>query len=262
MKIRCLIVDDEPLALDVLSSYINRIEGLELVGRCENALQAFALMQEQTIDLLFLDIQMPKLDGIEFLKTLQQRPKIIFTTAYRDYAIEAFEMDAVDYLLKPIPFSRFLKALSKAYSQFQQAANSANEAPATPALGSSIIIAPGISNLPAVNEEGMPMQTADSIIVRADKKMIKVPLEDIQYIESLKDYVIIHVGGRRIVTKQKISYLEQKLPDGKFLRIHRSFLVALNKIQAFSPNHVEINGQELPIGRSYKSEVAKVLGFV
>lgn len=263
MKIRCLIVDDEPLALDVLNSYIQRIEGLELIGRCENALQAFALMQEQTVDLLFLDIQMPKLDGIEFLKTLQQKPKIIFTTAYRDYAIEAFEMDAVDYLLKPIPFSRFLKALSKAYSQFQQAANSANEVPVTPALGSSIIIAPGISNLPNLGaEEGAPMQTADSIIVRADKKMIKVPLEDIQYIESLKDYVIIHVGGRRIVTKQKISYLEQKLPDGKFLRIHRSFLVALNKIQAFSPNHVEINGQELPIGRSYKSEVAKVLGFV
>lgn len=263
MKIRCLIVDDEPLALDVLNSYIQRIEGLELIGRCENALQAFALMQEQTVDLLFLDIQMPKLDGIEFLKTLQQKPKIIFTTAYRDYAIEAFEMDAVDYLLKPIPFSRFLKALSKAYSQFQQAANNANEAPTTPALASSIIIAPGISSLPNPSaEEGVPLQTADSIIVRADKKMIKVPLEDIQYIESLKDYVIIHVGGRRIVTKQKISYLEQKLPDGKFLRIHRSFLVALNKIQAFSPNHVEINGQELPIGRSYKSEVAKVLGFV
>lgn len=262
MKIRCLIVDDEPLALDVLSAYINRIEGLELIGRCENALQAFALMQEQTVDLLFLDIQMPKLDGIEFLKTLQQRPKIIFTTAYRDYAIEAFEMDAVDYLLKPIPFSRFLKALSKAYSQFQQAASSTGETPSASGLGSSIIIAPGISNIPAISEDNMPMQSADSIIVRADKKMIKVPLEDIQYIESLKDYVIIHVGGRRIVTKQKISYLEQKLPDGKFLRIHRSFLVALNKIQAFSPNHVEINSQELPIGRSYKSEVAKVLGFV
>jgi DNA-binding LytR/AlgR family response regulator len=262
MKIRCLIVDDEPLALDVLNAYITRIEGLELVGRCENALQAFALMQEQSVDLLFLDIQMPKLDGIEFIKTLQQKPKIIFTTAYRDYAIEAFELDAVDYLLKPIPFSRFLKALSKAYSQFQQAATTAAESPATPALASSIIIAPGISNLPHANDDALPSQSADSIIVRADKKMIKVPLEDIQYIESLKDYVIIHVGGRRIVTKQKISYLEQKLPDGKFLRIHRSFLVALHKIQAFSPNHVEINGQELPIGRSYKSEVAKVLGFV
>jgi len=262
MKIKCLLIDDEPLALDVLESYVQKVEGLELIDRCENALQAFALMQEQSVDLLFLDIQMPKLDGIEFLKTLQQRPKIIFTTAYRDYAIEAFEMDAVDYLLKPIPFSRFLKALSKAYSQFQQQGANGGSEPTSNGLGSSIIIAQGMTNLSGLTEESVPLQTADSIIVRADKKMIKVPLEDIQYIESLKDYVIIHVGGRRIVTKQKISYLEQKLPDGKFLRIHRSFLVALNKIQAFSPNHVEISSQELPIGRSYKSEVAKVLGFV
>ena len=170
MKIRCLIVDDEPLALDVLNAYINRIEGLELVGRCENALQAFSLMQEQSIDLLFLDIQMPKLDGIEFLKTLQQRPKIIFTTAYRDYAIEAFEMDAVDYLLKPIPFSRFLKALSKAYSQFQQTSNAVAIDSPQNGLGTSIIIANGMANLPTLTEDPLPLQTADSIIVRADKK--------------------------------------------------------------------------------------------
>jgi DNA-binding LytR/AlgR family response regulator len=259
MKIKCLIVDDEPLALDILESYVNRVEGLELIGRCENALQAFDFLQQHNVDLMFLDIQMPKLDGIEFLKSLPQRPKVIFTTAFRDYAMEAYELDVVDYLLKPIPFSRFLKGLSKVHAQFQL-----NASAPVPASAGPIVLAPALQSNHAssfYSEDGGGA-SADSIIVRADKKMIKVPLEDIQYIESLKDYVIIHVGGRRIVTKQKISYLEQKLPEGRFLRIHRSFLIALNKIQAFSPNHVEINSQELPIGRSYKSEVAKILGFV
>lgn len=244
MKIRCLLVDDEPLALDVLESYIARIDGLELAGRCENALQAFDVVQSQSVDLIFLDIQMPRLNGIEFLKTLQSPPKVIFTTAYRDYAIEAFELDVVDYLLKPIPFHRFLKAVSKVFTLIQ------NKSP------QPLPIAPAVSA-----EDSQPLQGQENIIVRADKKMIKIALEDIQYIESLKDYVIIYLPNRRIVTKQKISYLEQKLPDGAFLRIHRSFLIAINKIQAFSPNHVEINNQELPIGRSHKSEVAKVLGI-
>lgn len=244
MKIRCLLVDDEPLALDVLESYIARIEGLELAARCENALQAFDVVQSQHIDLIFLDIQMPRLNGIDFLKTLQHPPKVIFTTAYRDYAIEAFDLDVVDYLLKPIPFHRFLKAVSKVFTLIQNKN--------TP---------PGQTTNPISAEEPFPLQGQENIIVRADKKMIKIALEDIQYIESLKDYVIIYLPNRRIVTKQKISYLEQKLPEGAFLRIHRSFLVAISKIQAFSPNHVEINNQELPIGRSHKSEVSKVLGI-
>lgn len=250
MKLKCLLIDDEPLALDVLESYVQKVEGLELIGRCENALQAFAIIQNQTVDVLFLDIQMPKLNGVEFLKTLQRPPKVIFTTAYRDYAIEAFDLDVVDYLLKPIAFSRFLKSVSKAYAQLQVQ---------TGTLQTELTEA--VPPVPGLMEETTYLQIADNILVRADKKMIKVPLDEILYIESLKDYVIIHLGGRRIVTKQKISYLEQKLPEGKFLRIHRSFLVALQKIQAFSPTQVEINGQELPVGRSYKSEVAKVLGF-
>ena len=177
MKIKCLLVDDEPLALDVLESYIQRVEGLELVSRCENALQAFDLLLSQPIDLIFLDIQMPRLDGIEFLKTLHNPPKVIFTTAYRDYAIEAFELDVVDYLLKPIPFSRFLKAVNKAFGLFQQRAGPAGPTP------------PPIP-LP---DENLQLQSQENIIVRADKKMIKVPLEEIQYIESLKDYVIIYL---------------------------------------------------------------------
>ena len=239
-KIKCVLVDDEPLALDVLSSYIHRVDGLELTARCDNALKAFEVLRNQPVDLIFLDIQMPKLNGIDFLKTLQNPPKVIFTTAYREYAIEAFDLDAVDYLLKPIPFSRFLKALSKSFSQIQTAQTTSM-----------------VSN----NEDYEPYVSTDTLIVKSDKKMIKINLKEIIYIESLKDYVIIHLTDKRIVTKQKISFLEQKLMENNFIRIHRSFLVSTSKITAFTPGHIEINGQELPIGRSYKSEVGKILGY-
>lgn len=237
-KIKCVLVDDEPLALDVLESYIKRMDGLELIARCDNAMKAFEVLRYQQVDLIFLDIQMPKLNGIDFLKTLQNPPKVIFTTAYRDYAIEAFDLDAVDYLLKPIPFGRFLKALSKAFGQIQ----SANQ---------SIIS----------NEEYEPYITTDTLIVKSDKKMIKINLKEIIYIESLKDYVIIHLSDKRVVTKQKISFLEQKLMDNNFVRIHRSFLVSAPKIESFTPSYIDIHNQKLPIGRSYKSEVGKILGY-
>lgn len=240
-KIKCVLVDDEPLALDVLATYIERVDGLELTARCDNALKAFEVLRNHTVDLIFLDIQMPKLDGIDFLKTLQNPPKVIFTTAYREYALEAFDLDVVDYLLKPIPFGRFLKALSKAFGQIQNTTQNLS--------------------LNASNEEYEPYISTDTLIVKSDKKMIKINLKDIIYIESLKDYVIIHLSDKRVVTKQKISFLEQKLMDNNFLRIHRSFLVSTSKISAFTQSHIEISGQELPIGRSYKSEVGKILGY-
>ncbi|MEQ9402659.1 MAG: LytTR family DNA-binding domain-containing protein [Cyclobacteriaceae bacterium] len=234
MSIRCLIVDDEPLACEVLQSYIERVETLELAGICNNAITAFDLLKREPIDLLFLDIQMPKLTGIEFLKALNPVPKVIFTTAYREYAVESYELDVDDYLLKPIAFDRFLKAVNKIVENGNHTHQTDSTEPA---------------------EEDPPY-----LFLKADRKMVKVFLKDIQYIESLKDYVRIKTSdGREIVSLQKISYLEQKLPEDCFLRIHRSYIIPINKIEAFSSTSVEIGGKEIPVGRNYKPQVQKVL---
>ncbi|GAB3197657.1 DNA-binding LytR/AlgR family response regulator [Pontibacter aydingkolensis] len=243
MKIKCMIVDDEPLALDVLETFIERLDNLELVCRCNNAVEAYNCLQTHDIDLLFLDIQMPKLTGIDFLKTLSNPPKVIFTTAYRDYALEGFELNVVDYLLKPISFERFLKAVSKV-STFEATKPASTTTPATSLAGTTT--------------------TTDYkeafIYLKADKKMVKVMLADILYIESLKDYIRVKTEGKEIISYQKISFLEEKLPTDKFLRVHRSFIVALDKIQAFSATAVDIGKTEIPIGRFYKNEVLQVLG--
>ncbi len=241
MKLRCLIVDDEPLALDVLETYIARLDNLELVCRCNNAVEAYNCLQKEQIDLMFLDIQMPKLTGIDFLKSLPNPPKVIFTTAYRDYALDSYELNAVDYLLKPISFDRFLKAVSKV------APAEAKAAPAT-----------GIAATP-VSEPAVTNYKDAFIYLKADKKMVKVMLSDILYIESLKDYIRVKTETKEIISYQKISFLEEKLPTDKFLRIHRSFIVALDKIQAFSATAVDIGKTEIPIGRFYKNEVLQIL---
>ncbi|MES2730755.1 MAG: LytTR family DNA-binding domain-containing protein [Bacteroidota bacterium] len=236
MKIQCLIVDDEPLALDILESYVQRLDSLALVGRCENAIEAFNLLQKHPVDLLFLDIQMPKLTGIDFLKNIRNPPKVIFTTAFREYAIESYELNAVDYLLKPIPFERFLRAVNKVVQH----------------------------TIPNPSTAPSPHDTAPDdafIYLKADKKMVKVMLREIIYLESLKDYIRVKTATKEIISLQKISFLEEKLPEGKFLRIHRSFIIAVDKIQAFSATHVELAGnKEIPIGRNYKAEVLQALG--
>ncbi|WP_439880063.1 LytR/AlgR family response regulator transcription factor [Pontibacter sp. MBLB2868] len=242
MKIRCMIVDDEPLALDVLETFVNRLDNLELVCRCNNAVEAYSCLQNEQVDLLFLDIQMPKLTGIDFLKSLAHPPKVIFTTAYRDYAVEGFELNAVDYLLKPIAFERFLKAVSKVTTPESAKAS-------TPAAVSAP--APAAATPASYNEA--------FIYLKADKKMVKVMLADILYIESLKDYIRVKTETKEIISYQKISFLEEKLPTDKFLRIHRSFIVAMDKIQAFSATAVDIGKTEIPIGRFYKNDVLQVL---
>ncbi|MEQ9169329.1 MAG: LytTR family DNA-binding domain-containing protein [Fulvivirga sp.] len=230
MKMKCIIVDDEPLAIEIIESYVNRLDDLEIVATCTNALKAFEILQKEQVDLMFLDIEMPKLTGIDFVKTLKNPPKIILTTAYRDYALESYELDVVDYLLKPISFERFLVALQKAYKNDAEPSN-------------------GITS----GTEG------EYIYLKADKKMVKVMLNDIHYIESLKDYIRVKTADKDVITHQKISYLEEKLPDDSFIRIHRSFIVPLKKIESYSSSTIEVPGKELPIGRLYKNKVLDTL---
>lgn len=241
-KLRCIIVDDEPLALDVLEAYVARIDDLELVARLDNAIEAFNLISRDPVDLVFLDIQMPKLTGIELLRNIRFPPKVIFTTAYRDYALDGYELNVTDYLLKPISFERFLRAINKVLQVHQ---------PAEGALLSGQIQSAAI--LPtAVYQDAF-------IYLKADKKMIKVLLRDILYIESLKDYIRVRTAQKSVTAYQRISYMEEKLPDSHFRRIHRSYIVALNKIDAYAHGHVEIGEKELPIGRNYRSEILKTL---
>lgn len=238
MKLRCLIVDDEPLALDVLETFVERLDNLELVCRCNNAVEAYNCLQNEHIDLMFLDIQMPKLTGIDFLKSIPNPPRVIFTTAYRDYALDSYELNAVDYLLKPIAFDRFLKAVAKV-------------TPVEPR---------GIATSPAAINQTEPDYKDAFIYLKADKKMVKVMLADILYIESLKDYIRVKTDTKEIISYQKISFLEEKLPTDKFLRIHRSFIISLDKVQAFSATAVDVGKTEIPIGRLYKNDVLQVLG--
>jgi len=228
MTIKCLIIDDEPLAIQIIREYLAQINDLELVATFENSLEAFEWVSKNPIDLIFLDIQMPLLTGIDFVKTLPQPPKVIFTTAHRNYAIESYELDVVDYLLKPISFIRFFKAVNKFKS---------------------------LSDIPiATTQITQPELIHDHLYVNANKKFIKILFEQIRYVESIKDYIHIHTTDQNVITKEKISSFAAKLPHN-FMRIHRSFIVNVARINAFTATHVEIEGQELPIGYSYKNEV-------
>jgi DNA-binding LytR/AlgR family response regulator len=235
-KIRCLLIDDEPLAREILKQHISQVEALELSGICSNALEAISFLQEHQVDLLFLDIQMPQLLGTNFIRTLKKPPKVIFTTAYRKYALEGFELDAVDYILKPISFERFLKAVNKI---LQSDLASQNVAP--------------------IVKENVTEQPNSFLYFRVDRKMVKVLLNEILFIEGLKDYIKIVTNSKIIVTKYVLSTLDQVLPSDEFLRIHKSFIIAINKIDSFNADCIEIAKHELPIGRLFKHDVNKVL---
>jgi DNA-binding LytR/AlgR family response regulator len=235
-KMVCLAVDDEPLALSILKKYIGSVESLELVGTCENAVQALQLLQKYPVDLIFLDIQMPQIMGTDFIRTLKKAPKIIFTTAFRKYAIEGFELDAVDYLLKPISFERFLKAINKVLQTNFNAPDPVNH------LNDTI-------------SESSP----SCLYFRVDRKMVKVLLNDILYIEGFSDYIKIITGTKTIITKHLISSLEETLPKDLFIRIHRSFIVSINKIESYNADIIYMGNKSLPIGRLFKQNVNRLL---
>jgi DNA-binding LytR/AlgR family response regulator len=230
-----IIVDDEPLAREVLETYIEKLPGMNLVAKCENAIQAFEALNNQKIDLMFLDIQMPQITGIDFLKTLSNPPKVIFTTAYSNYALDGYELNVVDYLLKPIAFDRFVKAINKAIDLIKS------------------------SNAEADHNNQEEEDQQEYIFVKADKKLIKVNFDDIFYIEGLKDYVILHTPSGRIVTLQTMKTLEAKLPSEIFKRVHRSYIANLEKIDVLEGNMLEINGKTIPIGKNYRDNVLEVI---
>lgn len=226
--IRCLIIDDEPLAIEVLETHLAQLPEMILVATFANPVAALETLRNEKIDIIFLDIEMPVLSGIDFVKNIAIAPKIIFTTAYRNYAIESYELDVVDYLLKPISFIRFLKAVNKFKSLLQM----------------PVVMTEGPSEVPLDNH----------IYVNANKKFIKLEFDDISYVESMKDYVKIHLPNKSVVTKDAIGSFAAKLP-AEFLRIHRSFIVNTKKVTAFTKVDIEINETELPIGTSYKETV-------
>ncbi len=233
--IKCLIVDDEPPARDVIRRYIEQVPLLKLAGECANAIEAMISLQQQPVDLIFLDIRMPQLNGTDFLKTLKNPPRIILTTAFSEYAMEGYELDVVDYLLKPVRFDRFLKSVNKAF----------------PMQGHKPLAEPPLP--PEEKKEN------SFVYFRADRKMIKVLLQDILYVESMKDYVKVVTTGGAIITKQSISSVEGMLPEKLFVRTHRSFIVSLQKIRSFTPELIELDNASIPIGKLYRNGVLKVL---
>lgn len=234
-KINCIVADDEELAREIIESYINKIEELNLVAICSNGTEVYNALKNNPADLLFLDIQMPQLTGIELLRTLKNPPPVILTTAYREFALEGYELNVIDYLLKPIGFDRFLKAIDKFES---------------------------IRNPGSITTNSPPKESNDEqafIYVKSDKKMVRVMLKDILYIEGLKDYVKIHLIDKSIITYQTLTYFEEKFSANHFMRVHRSYIISLDHISAYSASHIEIGKNSIPIGSSYGKDVLKKL---
>ncbi len=228
-NVNCIIVDDEPMAREILINHLQKIEAITIVDNCKNAIEAFNVINSNKIDLIFLDINMPEISGLSFAKSINKSIKVIFTTAYREYAIEGFDLQAVDYLLKPISFNRILQAVNKYLDES---------------------VTPVIENF---NEN--KFEKSDFIFVRSDRKMVKINFSEINFIESFSDYLKIHIQDKTIITRETISNIEVKLPQKQFIRIHRSYIAAISKIESFTNEFVEVHKKALPISRSYKKEV-------
>lgn len=233
MMYKCVIVDDEKLARGLIQTHLSQLDDFELVASCGSAIEASKILQEETVDLLFLDIEMPVLKGTDFFKNLLHKPKVIFTTAYRDYAVEGFELNAVDYIVKPITFQRFFSAIEK-FRALQRNSNTVPVAEAITTLKDAFVY------------------------IRKERKQVKVYLDTILYVESLKDYIKIHLVTENHVTKSSISAFEEKL-DNRFIRIHRSYIINKDKITAYTKNDIEIGTIEIPIGDNYRNNLMRLL---
>ena len=237
---KCLIVDDEPLAIDVIKKHVDRIPFLNVLGTTSSAFEAIEIINTESIDLLFLDIQMPELTGLELLNSLRKPPLVIFTTAYQEYALESYELDAVDYLMKPIPFDRLLKAVNKAKVRLGDSSKSSASKP----------IEKNVSNS---DNKGF-------IFVKTAYKTVKLMLHDIHYIESQKDYVVFHLKQEKISSQLSLTSVESQLKGSNFLRIHRSFIIAVDKISEVERNTLVINGDRISVGANYRAKFKEVIG--
>ncbi|MBK9320416.1 MAG: response regulator transcription factor [Bacteroidetes bacterium] len=224
---KCIIVDDEPLAQEVLERYLENIRELELVTKCNNALEAFEVLNHENIDLMFLDISMPVISGIDFLRSLRKSPAVIITTAHPDFALQGYELDVVDYLVKPVSLERFMKAVNKALDRVKQHAPSE------------------ISN------------KADFMFVKSDQKLIRINFSDISYIEGMKDYVKIFTKEKMIVTLHTMRFFESSLPSDSFIRVHKSYIVNASAIKSIAGNELELQLARIPIGSSYKDQLMR-----
>ena len=225
----CIIVDDEPMAREILENHLQKVDAVTIIASCKNAIEAFNVLNSNSIDLIFLDINMPEISGLSFAKTINRNIKVIFTTAYREYAIDGFNLQAVDYLLKPISFERLLQSVNKYLGE-----------------NSTLILEPTLE---------ISQEANDFIFVRSDRKMIKINFYEINYIESFSDYLKIHLNDKIIITRETITNIEAKLPKRDFIRIHRSFIVSISKIESFTNEFIEMNKKAIPISRSYKKDV-------
>jgi DNA-binding LytR/AlgR family response regulator len=231
--IQCIIVDDEPVACEILENHLAKIESVKVIATCKNAIEAFDKINTDKIDLIFLDINMPEITGLSFAKSITKDIKIIFTTAYREYAVDGFDLQAVDYLLKPISFERLQQAISKYLNE----------------------------NTPVIQtiKEVFIEEKNDSIFVRSNRKMINIKFSEIKYIESLSDYIQIHLTDKTVTTRETISNIEAKLPQKDFLRVHRSYIISIAYIDSFTSETIGIGKNEIPISRSYKNNVLQRL---
>ncbi|MBK9014068.1 MAG: response regulator transcription factor [Saprospiraceae bacterium] len=232
-KINCLIVDDEELARNLLENYIGRLPHLTVVGKCRDPFEALDALNAQPVDLIFLDIQMPGLTGVEFLRTLKNKPLVIFTTAYPDFALEGYSLDVTDYLLKPFSFERFVQAVNKASELL--------------ALRKTVAASP--------TPQATAAAAKDFILVKSEHKVHRLRHEDIYYIEGMREYVAFHTPSGRILSLNSLKGLEEELPADQFLRIHKSYIVAIGKIAALEGNQVQVGKEKLPIGASYREAV-------